>query len=223
MKKLFNMFLTGIIGTSLMFVYAQGNMAYGQTDDASMVVKKEAKEIDLNNWPETAQMAATAMIEKYGQPEEATESMLVWYNTGPFKRTVVYKEEVQHDFPMPHKDVLEQFVDYEVPADKFDELAMYDGSVTVERTKGEMSARCDKEAANYLALNLAHDIIEGNRHVEEAREFYASSIREMLEGNKPDYMESLQFDEPTGEVGYTDETVMDMAEVKELKGEQKDK
>jgi len=46
---------------------------------------------------------------------------------------------------MPHKDVLEQFVNRNVPVEKFKELAQYDGSVIVERTKGEISARCDKE------------------------------------------------------------------------------
>ncbi len=51
---------------------------------------------------------------------------------------------VPHDFPMPHPDLLEQFVDYQVPPDKFDELAQYDGSVIVERTKGEISARCTR-------------------------------------------------------------------------------
>jgi hypothetical protein len=223
MKRLLNLLTTGIMGIAMLFAYAQGNTAYGQTKNESMVVEQEAKEIDLTTWPETARMAANNMMEKYGQPDGITSEMLVWYNTGPFKRTVVYKEEVQHDFPMPHKDVLEQFVDYEVPADKFDELAMYDGSVIVERTKGEMSARCDKEGANFLALNLAHDIVEGDRSVQEAREFYANAIREMLEGNPSEYMQGLQFDKPVGDVGYSDKTVMDMSKVKELKQKKKQK
>lgn len=223
MKRLFNLLTTGTLGIALLFAYAQGNTAYGQTTNESMMVTQEAKEIDLSTWPETARMAATTMIEKYGQPAEVTSNRLIWHDTAPFKRTIVYKEEVQHDFPMPHKDVLEQFVDYEVPADKVDDLAMYDGSVIVERTKGEMSARCDKEGANYLALNLAHDVVEGERSVEEAREFYANAIREMLEGNPSDYMQSLQFEKPVGDVGYTDKTVMDMSKVKELKQKQKQK
>jgi hypothetical protein len=54
---------------------------------------------------------------------------------------------VDHYFPVRHPDVLEQAVHYRVPTDKFDELAAYDGSVIVERTKGEISARCGKEGA----------------------------------------------------------------------------
>lgn len=60
-----------------------------------------------------------------------------------------------------------------VPPDKFDDLALYDGSVIVERTKGEISARCDQEPMNFLALNLAHDIITGKRSVGDARKTYA--------------------------------------------------
>src|ERR1700730_5479015 len=47
-------------------------------------------------------------------------------------------------------------------------LAVFDGSVLVDRTKGEMSARCEGEAANFLALNLADDIVHGRKDVESA-------------------------------------------------------
>jgi hypothetical protein len=113
------------------------------------------------------------MIEKYGQPDEVTAMRLVWHDNGPWKRTIVTKEETDHAFPMPHKDVLEQVIDYRVPTDKVDDLAKYDGSVIVERTKGELSARCDKEEANYLALNLANDVATGKKSPADAREQYA--------------------------------------------------
>ncbi|MGQ0560790.1 MAG: hypothetical protein ACT443_02830 [Gemmatimonadota bacterium] len=64
------------------------------------------------------------------------------------------------------------------PWDKFDDLAAYDGSVIAERTKGVLSARCDKEGANFLALNLAHEIVTGRRTVEDARARYAEEIEE---------------------------------------------
>src|SRR5215212_5873154 len=86
------------------------------------------------SWPEDSRKAATMVVQKYGPPDETTPTMLVWHNTGPWKRTIVYREPVDHDFPMPHKDVWEQFIDYRVPPDKFDDLAAYDGSVIVERT-----------------------------------------------------------------------------------------
>ena len=40
-------------------------------------------------------------------------------------------------------------------------MEMNDGSVSVHRTVGEISAKCDFEGANFLALNLANDVITG--------------------------------------------------------------
>lgn len=50
-----------------------------------------------------------------------------------------------------------------VPPEKYEEVAGYDGSVIAERTKGELAARCDMEEANHVALNLAHEIVTGER------------------------------------------------------------
>lgn len=148
-----------------------------------------------SSWPEASRKAAMMAMEKYGPPQEATESMLAWTSNGPWLKTVIYKEEVKHDFPMAHTDVMEQWVAYKVPWDKFDELAAFDGSVIAERTKGVLSARCDKEGANFLALNLANDVVRGDKSVDEARKYYAKAIDMMMKENKMDpYMQKLNFD-----------------------------
>ena len=112
------------------------------------------------------------MTQKYGPPNEATPSRVIWLNNGPWKETIVYKEETQHDFPKPHKDHIKQFIDYKVPIGKFDQLAEFDGSVIVDRTKGETAARCDKEEMNFLALNLANDIVINKTNAQQARKEY---------------------------------------------------
>ena len=58
-----------------------------------------------------SQKSANQMIDKYGPPNEAIASRLIWYNNGPWKRTIVYRDEVLHNFPQLHSDVLEQFID----------------------------------------------------------------------------------------------------------------
>jgi transposase len=45
---------------------------------------------------------ARNMIKKYGLPNEATPSMLIWYNNGPWNKTIVHKEAIPHIFPKPH-------------------------------------------------------------------------------------------------------------------------
>lgn len=175
------------------------------------------KKVNVEDWPETAKMAAKAMMQKYGEPHEHTKSMLIWNNTGSFVKTIVYKEEIQHDFPMPHKDVLEQIINHDTPVDKYSDLARYDGSLIVERTKGTIAARCDKEAANFLALNLAHDIIKDKKTVEEARQFYGDAMMRMMQGEEHEYLKGLTFNILKRDVNNPDVTIMDMSKVKEMK------
>src|SRR3954451_19168676 len=50
-------------------------------------------------WPERPRLGANAMMDKYGQPQEATNERLIWHNAGPFARITVYNLETPHDFP----------------------------------------------------------------------------------------------------------------------------
>jgi hypothetical protein len=147
----------------------------------------------IQAWPEAAKTAADAMIAKYGQPLASTDDMLMWKNKGVWEKIVVTKDETQHDFPKTHMDVLEQTITYKVPVQLYDDLARFDGSVTVNRTKGTLSARCDKEAFNILALNLAHDIITGKRTAENARTFLAQTVAAYPGGANSNYTTALMF------------------------------
>lgn len=146
----------------------------------------------VSDWPEASQKATKKTIEKYGLPNEASGSMIVWHNNRPWKRTIIYKEELTHLFPKKHSDVLEQFIDYKVPPAKFSDLAKFDGSVIAERTKGEISARCDKEEMNQLAINLADEIVRGKKTVAEARKEYGKSAMAFMMGKTNHYTEALQ-------------------------------
>jgi hypothetical protein len=164
-----------------------------QTDGAATRMSKSSASSMIASWPEKPRDMATKLMTKYGPPDEATSSMLVWHNNGPWKRTILYKEEIPHEFPAPHTDFLQQVVDYRVPPEKFGDLARYDGSVIVERTKGEISARCDMEELNMLALNLANDVATGKHKVAEARDNYAKMAMAFKQGKQQPYTQSLQF------------------------------
>ncbi len=166
----------------------------------------------IENWPKAAKHTATQMIEKYGAPAEATPTQLTWFNNGPWKRTLVQKEETDHAFPMPHKDVMLQVVNYQIPEDKVDEFAAYDGSVTADRTRGELSARCDMEAANILALNLADEIATGKRSVEDARAFYPKAVMAHLEKKPTPYTQKLMFS-AKGSAADPDKTTISKADL----------
>jgi hypothetical protein len=147
----------------------------------------------IRSWPPEARKAADKIIAKYGMPHEATETMLVWNNNAPWKQTIIHREGVPHHFPAPHIDIVDQIVDYKVPPEKHNDLAAYDGSVYVERTKGEMGVCCGAEEMNILALNLAHEIVLGRKTVAEARQKYAESMMALASGWPVPAATQLQF------------------------------
>ena len=153
----------------------------------------------VEDWPSAAKTAAEAMLRKYGVPQEATATQLRWRDNRPWARTVVHKAGAEHDFPAKHADVLEQAVPYRVPLNFFEPLATFNGSVAADRTRGELAARCDREETNILALNLAHDIVRGQRTVAQAREAMGAGLREIGAGRVPDDARELRLGPPQGD------------------------
>jgi hypothetical protein len=159
----------------------------------------------IGKWPKEPKESARRLIEHYGPPQEYSDSQLVWHETGDgWKRTVLSRDETPHDFPAHHTDFLEQFIDYRVPVEMFSKLAEYDGSVVADRTRGELSARCGGTSMNFVAINLAHDIITGRRTVGEAREEYTRLYTAYQRGEKPAYTQRFAFPIPDGDTGDPD-------------------
>lgn len=148
---------------------------------------------DLNNWPEASRMAVKEITDKYGKPDGITKDELIWMKKGVWKKISIDKKETKHSFPIEHTDMMQTTISYKVPMEIMDELGKFDGSVTFDRTQGTMSARCDKEANNFLALNLANDIITGKKSVEEARKAFGDIVKEKMNGGNPLYMQKLTF------------------------------
>ena len=170
----------------------------------------------IGKWPEESREAAQLVIDKYGEPDEVTESQLTWHQPGPWKRITASKAFFQHNFPTPHIDAVESVIDYRVPPEKFDDLAKFDGSVIVERTAGEVSARCHDEEANLLALNLMHDIVTGAKSVEDARNYYAKEFLDYRRKLPTPYMQGLQFQPaPDGNAVDPDEPILSDKDLEE--------
>jgi hypothetical protein len=162
----------------------------------------------IAQWPKEPRESARRLIESYGPPQEFTSSRLIWHATHDgWKQTVLTAEETPHEFPAHHSDFLEQCIDYRVPIEMFSALAAYDGSVTADRTRGELSARCGGTSMNFVAVNLAHDIITGARTVTEAREEYARLYRAVKQGEKPPYTQGFQFARGDGDTRDADSSV----------------
>ncbi len=148
---------------------------------------------DLSTWPEASRMAVEEITTKYGNPDASTDDAVVWMNKGIWKKISIDKKETKHSFPIEHTDMMQTTINYKVPVEKMDELGRFDGSVTFDRTQGTLSARCDKEANNFLALNLAYDIITAKKTVAQARLAYADIIKQKMKGQNPLYLQKLIF------------------------------
>ncbi len=82
---------------------------------AAHTVDVSVVETVIEDWPDAPKRGAQQMLEQYGPPNEATPTKLFWYRAGPWKRIVVTRDVVTHNFPSPHSDFLTQYIDYKVP------------------------------------------------------------------------------------------------------------
>lgn len=153
----------------------------------------QTAETAIKNWPRALKTEARVLIERYGEPASCDESRLTWTDNGPWSRTVLHRDGITPTLLGRKKDHLEQTVRREVPADKVVELAEFDTRITVDRAAGEMTSWADSERMNFLALNLADDIIKGQRSADDARAF-SMRVR-MLDrsGKSSPYLEGLLF------------------------------
>ncbi len=152
---------------------------------------------NLQGWPPRTIALAVDLIKKYGEPYDATPHQITWYRNGPWERTAVFKEATPHKFPKLHEDVLEQTVDYRVPLEKVADLLKYNGSLVIDRTRGELSAHCDSEQQNFITLNIANDIVTGNRDVEQALAYPPQTIVGTRDHDPEKYPQKLRFKAPS--------------------------
>lgn len=147
--------------------------------------------ITVQEWPHESRRAAELVIGQYGEPDEVSATELTWHRAAPWKRVVATAWFEHHLFPVPHVDCIECVIDYAVPAEKMTELAHFDGSISVDRTAGEVSVRCRSIASDTLKLNLVHDIVTGRRTVEDARDYHVEEVLNAKRGRPTPYRAEL--------------------------------
>ena len=176
----------------------------------------------IQGWPLPQKKVAEQMLDKYGPPNEAMPTKLIWYGNSPWKRTELSSDVVAHNWPTIHSDFLTQVIDYRVRPEFFDDIARFDGSIICDRTRGEVSARCDSEAANVLGMNMVHEIVTGKRSWEEARETSEQNTVAYNLGRNAPYAERLLFEVPQGGTEDLDESKIAGAIAAQTAGKVKD-
>lgn len=146
----------------------------------------------IRDWPEAAREAAELVIDAFGDPHESTPTRLTWFNVDNSRRVVAKREFSHHNFPVPHTDSVTSTIAYRVPPELASDILSFDGSVTIDRTAGELSATCHDVEANHLAINLVDDIVRGARTAHEARDYYGREFLDYRRGKATPYMEKLR-------------------------------
>jgi len=153
----------------------------------------QTPETVVQKWPEGARATAREMISKYGQPNRFSEGALVWIDNGPWQKTVVYRNAWPHFLGRRDKDYLEQTIAYRVPTDKIEDLKRFDRRLEINESRGQLSSRSESEAMNFLALNLADEIVTEKRGVDDARDFMAKTESLAASGKSSAYTKGFLF------------------------------
>lgn len=164
-----------------------------KAQDYSNLERQETVEKALSQWPKVAHSAAASIMEKYGVPNRIRHALLLWNDNGDWKKTVVYRYGAFHSYPEDHRDVLEQSVAYDVPPRQKAALEGMDIGLKVNADGKGISAVSQSEETNFLAINLANDVILGKMSPEHARAFYETTISLSNAGKSSRYMDGLIF------------------------------
>src|SRR4051812_31346306 len=91
----------GAMASAAFVAYAQMQSSTITTPPMHMSSRADADMVNgiLGNWMSEPRMTAQKMISKYGQPNEATDTHLVWWHNGPWKFTKIENVAIPHDFP----------------------------------------------------------------------------------------------------------------------------
>jgi hypothetical protein len=146
--------------------------------------------------PDWANLSLNNMVDKYGPPDRIEIARVVWIGKGPWKRIAVWDDMGLGQLTAAKDENLEVTLAYAVPAGRLHALEEYDGRLKVSEDGSEISARAFSEERDFLALNLADEIIRGAKTPQEARDFASATLRLADAGKSSPYMKSLLFRPP---------------------------
>jgi hypothetical protein len=145
-----------------------------------------------DNWTQPSRAAARELIEKYGVPSRTSPGELVWDEVGRWQRLAV-----RDRFPgETGNHIVTGSIRYHIPAGKRRELESFSDALKISPDGRSISATAASEQLDFLALNLAHEIVQGVRNAEQARKFHDRAVELAAAGKTPLHMRGLLFARP---------------------------
>jgi hypothetical protein len=136
----------------------------------------QTPETAIRDWPERPRLAARALIEAYGEPDIFDKNSVSWVGNRPWDETVVRRLA-------PAGETVAQSIRYPVSLEQLAALRSLGGRLEFDASSGELTSYADAEGLNFLALNLADEIVARKRGPDQARALYRKT-RELAEAGK---------------------------------------
>jgi hypothetical protein len=144
----------------------------------------------LNGWAPPSAAAGRQLMDEYGTPDEIGRNRLTWNRRGAWKRTVVWNRKPIALAPVDLA-VIKQTIDYPLTSEQARTLTGFSACLEVDLERGELSSRAGREEINFLLLNLAGEIVRGERTVAEAQEMFYRQLDLAASGESATYMNGL--------------------------------
>jgi hypothetical protein len=146
----------------------------------------------VGRWSQPSADAARRLMDQYGAPDDATPNKLTWNAKGPWRRIVVWNRPQVYRTPRDF-DLLVQTIRYPVTREQAAELVAFSPALVVNVDRGELSSRASREELNYLNLNLADEVVQGRKTIDEAQVAYRRVMDLSAAGKSSPYMSGLHF------------------------------
>jgi hypothetical protein len=146
----------------------------------------------VDHWSNYSRVTADFLIERYGPPDRVSASRLVWDGAGPWRTVAVWDEPGYLDRAGGPSN-MEQTVGMRVADDKRLALGVFGDVLKVSKDGDELTARCGSEPLDFLAINLAHEVIAGSMSPENAALAFVRTAELSQSGKSSPLMQGFVF------------------------------
>lgn len=130
-----------------------------------------------------------SLVSEFGKPDVVANKpygVAMWKNKGFYDLIMILDESIQHNYPKPHCDFLYTIITVHIPNNLVCLVLNLSDSITYDKLKNQLTARCHFMGANVVTLLLALKIVADPDNFEAYKSKYNELIA--VSTNKQDYL-----------------------------------
>lgn len=171
-------------------------------DMTTTTVTREQVDRFVTTWPVETRRFVTTNFETFGAPVAATNEFVVWHNAGPWEKVMVTNQAYDNTVLVGGpKEFMTTWLTMDVPAAKACDLMRFNPSIMVNQTAHQVGVMSSSQEMAFATFNLAHEIIQGSRTVEDAQRQLVTVSRTIQQGGARDPITMQLNFQPSGGMG----------------------